>query len=568
MKKTVLFGAGRIGVAACERMRSQGIDVAFFVDNNEAKWGAECGGLKIYPPKQLLGEDKSIEIVVAMHAGQSQKSVIMQLNEMGFVYGENVAAYDDMAFMHIELLTEPFGPGFVTLNEGYSLLKPITNSVLVTDGSPNYIFRVIESKNSKHMREVFDKIDSNAKLRNFIVPTSIAENECVRDKLALTFKHERIAPVSYAPEWSPTMFKDYCLFMIDFIAALDESDLGLWDPSAFNAAFSKGKFVYFDICGIYAGKTSVSVLQKFIELHINPLILTVKQPYKGNTLIRHPLLLTKFSDFSEYLSDGERERYTDLNNKSCKALMGGHVARCCKLLKELIDFASSLSNANLSGFFVNYQDGSYRGLKDSSKWTLKQKTVVSLINQANPRTVLDLAGNAGWYCMAVAHDVDYAIASDLEADASDKAFGWVKELGLTNVLPVCFDLITPLPAIFRNNFISSDAITPHKKSAIDRLKCDMVLALAIIHHLALSQGLTFDEIISQLLCFSKRYLIVEFVDRDDFAVSEMIVNRGDFRTNWYTKEGFESVLASKCHIIKSLPSTDTRVLYLCERVGK
>ena len=50
-------------------------------------------------------------------------------------------------------------------------------------------------------------------------------------------------------------------------------------------------------------------------------------------------------------------------------------------------------------------------------------------------------------------------------------------------------------------------------SSNDRFKSELVLALAIIHHLAFGQQLTFKEIIEQISLYTKKYLIIEFVDQ-------------------------------------------------------
>jgi hypothetical protein len=109
-------------------------------------------------------------------------------------------------------------------------------------------------------------------------------------------------------------------------------------------------------------------------------------------------------------------------------------------------------------------------------------------------------------------------------------------------------------------------VEPCFKRATDRFKCDVVLALAVEHHLALSQGLSFQEIIEQLALYSNKYLIIEFVDRNDAGVTVYLKQYATIRTAWYTKERFEATLAQTFNIVATAPSdVVTRTIYLCEK---
>ena len=106
-------------------------------------------------------------------------------------------------------------------------------------------------------------------------------------------------------------------------------------------------------------------------------------------------------------------------------------------------------------------------------------------------------------------------------------------------------------------------VMPWIGGARRRLRTDLVLALAIVHHLAFRWQMTFDEIVKQLKAFSQKYVIVEFVDKQDVYLSDFRTERFD----WYTKDNFEKALRRNFEIVDCAPSipAESRTLYLCKK---
>ncbi len=108
-------------------------------------------------------------------------------------------------------------------------------------------------------------------------------------------------------------------------------------------------------------------------------------------------------------------------------------------------------------------------------------------------------------------------------------------------------------------------------SAEKRLRCDMVLALAIVHHLALGQGQDFRKIVKKLSAFTYECLLVEFVAKDDkLIVAEPTFfpafNANPHQFDWYTLDGFVQELRKhfrSVEIKNSFP--ETRFIAVCIR---
>jgi len=99
----------------------------------------------------------------------------------------------------------------------------------------------------------------------------------------------------------------------------------------------------------------------------------------------------------------------------------------------------------------------------------------------------------------------------------------------------------------------------------------MVLALAIVHHLALGQSMSFDEIAAALGRLAKKYLCVEFVAIDDPMITSdpgffpaYSASPGSF--GWYDRENFVRALGAHFSTIELAPShPQSRTLLICTR---
>jgi hypothetical protein len=98
--------------------------------------------------------------------------------------------------------------------------------------------------------------------------------------------------------------------------------------------------------------------------------------------------------------------------------------------------------------------------------------------------------------------------------------------------------------------------------ANERLQADLVLALALVHHLVFSYRFEFQAIVAALAAFTRRALLVEFVPPDDEHVGRW---RPETRP-WYALAGFEAALRAEFARVDVFPShPEPRVLLLCSR---
>jgi hypothetical protein len=121
------------------------------------------------------------------------------------------------------------------------------------------------------------------------------------------------------------------------------------------------------------------------------------------------------------------------------------------------------------------------------------------------------------------------------------------------ILPLVMDVCAPTPA---------HGLAAAYPAAGERLQADLILALALTHHLVFKRRLSFATIAQQLSVFSKRCLVTEFVPAEDEHVRRW--TSAEF--SWYRLEGFLDALRPlyrKIEILESSPAP--RVLVACER---
>lgn len=91
----------------------------------------------------------------------------------------------------------------------------------------------------------------------------------------------------------------------------------------------------------------------------------------------------------------------------------------------------------------------------------------------------------------------------------------------------------------------------------------MVLALAVIHHLAISNNVPLPQL-ADFFAETGKWLVIEFVPKPDSQVQKLLVSRKDIFPN-YTRVGFETAFKARFTIHEAVEIREfERVLYLME----
>ena len=138
----------------------------------------------------------------------------------------------------------------------------------------------------------------------------------------------------------------------------------------------------------------------------------------------------------------------------------------------------------------------------------------------------------------------------------DALYRRLRSEGSENILPLVMNLVDPSGGIgWRNR---------ERASFHDRVRPDVVLALALVHHVAIAANVPLPEVVSWLRSFGGR-VVVEFVHPDDVQVRRLLANKPAGLFDDYQRDAFERQLAEQflVHEQQRLPN-GTRTLYLVE----
>jgi ribosomal protein L11 methylase PrmA len=186
----------------------------------------------------------------------------------------------------------------------------------------------------------------------------------------------------------------------------------------------------------------------------------------------------------------------------------------------------------------------------------KKKLVGEFLQRIHPKVVWDLGGNTGVFSrIATAAGCD-AVCFDSDYGAVEKNYRDVTAQKETHLLPLVLDLINPSPAIGWNN--------RERESFLERGEADAILALALVHHLAIGNNLPLG-LVADFFARCGGWLIVEFIPKEDSQVKILLQSRKDIFPD-YSREQFEAIFTRVYTIEESIQLPESaRVLYLMRK---
>ena len=168
----------------------------------------------------------------------------------------------------------------------------------------------------------------------------------------------------------------------------------------------------------------------------------------------------------------------------------------------------------------------------------KKSLVGEFIDQVNPKMIWDLGANNGEFSRIGSGKGFFTVSSDIDPVAVEKNYQECRKQKEKNLLPLLIDLTNPSPGIGWEN--------DERTSFIERGPVDLVMALALIHHLAISNNLPLDRV-GEFFAKAGEWLIIEFVPKDDSQVQRLLSSRKDIFPE-YNEAGFESSFGARLQI--------------------
>lgn len=183
----------------------------------------------------------------------------------------------------------------------------------------------------------------------------------------------------------------------------------------------------------------------------------------------------------------------------------------------------------------------------------KLDLVTGWLSRIQPATVWDLGANTGQFSKVAAQQGAHAVAFDRDPACVDTLYREARAGKLDTLLPLVADLTSPSPAIGWANV--------ERQTLEQRGPADAILALALVHHLAIGNNVPLTAVADYFARLGRR-AIVEFVPKSDPMVQRMMASRSDIFEG-YTAEEFERAFSAHFTIEQRtvIPTSD-RLLYL------
>ena len=386
---------------------------------------------------------------------------------------------------------------------------------------------------------------------------------------------EQIPYISYPYEWSFSQLKDAAILTLKVQAQSLKSGFSLKDASSYNVQFigSELKFIdtlsfepykegepwvaYRQFCQHFLAPLALMAyvdidLAKLLSNYIDGIPLSLASKVLPNRtrlnyglqihLHLHAKIQKAYSDSAD-----SSESTVEKMNKA-KLTLKGQRAIIESLASVINRLEWKLPRTEWGDYYANtnYDNQSF----------LKKRELVNLLIQAIPdklNIVQDLGANTGEFSRIASNYSDTVISQDIDPVAVERNYLQSKSEPTNNILPLIQNLINPSPAIgWANN---------ERDSFVQRARCDCLLALALIHHLTISNNTPLSHV-AELFYQITNWLVIEFVPKSDSQVGRLLATREDIFED-YTEAGFEAAFSTFFTLKrKEILSRSDRVLYL------
>jgi len=186
----------------------------------------------------------------------------------------------------------------------------------------------------------------------------------------------------------------------------------------------------------------------------------------------------------------------------------------------------------------------------------KELLVRAFLENVRPRVVWDIGANVGRFSRIAADTGAYALAFDADHSVTEIDYQEGRARGERRVLPLVADLTNPSPSL---GWAHSE-----RASWIARGPADAVLALAVVHHLAIGNNVPLPRI-AELLQDAGTHLLIEFVPKSDSQVQRLLATRKDV-FGGYSQAGFERAFEPYFDVLQTNAVRESeRVVYLMRR---
>ena len=394
------------------------------------------------------------------------------------------------------------------------------------------------------------------------------------DEAAAVIRPEPIGFISYPYEWCFGQLRDAALLTLDIQERALIRGITLRDASAYNIQFHGGRPIFIDTLSFEPRKEGAAwaAYRQFCEHFVVPLALMSRVDVRLGALLRAGLegipldLGSRLLGGSSWRSLGllfhvrlhamAQRRYRDSAAPAPTTAKRVTVQSLIGLVQSLRGLVAGLSWQAQGTEWADYtSDNNYTTQATASK----RELVTGMLRGRGIQTVWDLGANTGEYSRAARAEAGQVIAFDVDPAAVERNYRRVRAENEPTILPLLMDLTNPSPALGWGH--------RERLSLEQRGPADALLALALVHHLAIGHNVPLGRV-AETFARLGRHLIIEFVPKEDSQVQRMLRSRPDIFPD-YTREGFESAFRAWFRIEDAQPvaGSERRLYFMTRDAG-
>ncbi|WP_320066242.1 class I SAM-dependent methyltransferase [Micromonospora sp. RTGN7] len=392
---------------------------------------------------------------------------------------------------------------------------------------------------------------------------------------AAVLRHERIPFVSHPYEWSFGMLRDAALLHLEVLRTALSAGFTLKDGSAYNLQWRGTQPVFIDVGSFEPARDGEpwAGYRQFCQTLLYPLLLTAHLGVDFQPWLRaqvdgiEPEQMGRFFTGVRRLLPGVpthvhlhsalRQRHATATTSDVRAQLrtaGYSRELALATVRRIEKLVRRLAPRHAPSHWADYRSTCTYSAGDRA--TKESFVSAALTAGPPPSLVLDLGANDGRYARIAARHADYVVAVEQDPAVVDELYAALRAEDQRRILPLVMDLADPSPGGGWRGV--------ERAAFATRARADLVLALAVVHHLAIGRNVPLAQVVDQLAdaCVPGGRLVVEFVHPDDPMARRLLANKPPGLFADYRSDEFTRLLAARCRIERrvELPS-GTRTLY-------
>jgi SAM-dependent methyltransferase len=368
------------------------------------------------------------------------------------------------------------------------------------------------------------------------------------------------------------MLRSAALLQLELLLDGLDEDVILKDGSSYNVQWHGTRPVFVDIGSLEPVRPGEAWAgyRQFCMLNLYPLLL---QAYKGaafNPWLRGSLEGIPPAEMRRLLTGGDVFRPGVLTHVRLHSSLEGRLGKSDRNVRSELreaGFGKDLVRSNVkrlhrlvrrldppaaTSAWSRYETTTTYDEADAQR---KAALVEAAAAARRRRLAWDLGTAHGGHARIAARHADYTVALDADPAVVDKLFRVLADEGEESILPLVVDLADPSPALgWRGR---------ERVPLEERGRPDLVLCLALVHHLALSANVPLAELVAWLRSLDAA-LVIEFVTPEDPMATRLLERKPPGTHPDYERATFERLLGEAFTIERTEElASGTRVLYRC-----